>query len=61
MDQERRNWGPRPEPVKGNWTCSQCKGEITELPFNPDPARMDKLQCKECWRKNRPPRRDNRF
>ena len=31
-DDSRRNFGPR-EMVKGNWNCSECGVEITELPF----------------------------
>ena len=45
---------------QGNWTCAKCGGAITELPFDPDPSRLDQLQCRECHMKNRPPRR-NRF
>ena len=30
--------------------CSKCGKEITELPFEPDPARLDKLLCRDCHR-----------
>lgn len=40
---------------KGNWKCSECGVEITELPFEPAPDRP--LYCRECWRK----RRNKRF
>ncbi|MBI2108710.1 MAG: hypothetical protein HYT93_00815 [Parcubacteria group bacterium] len=43
---------------QGNWTCGKCGADITELPFDPDPSRLDQLQCRDCHRKNRPPRRD---
>ncbi len=43
---------------QGDWKCSKCSTKITELPFEPDPARLDQLKCKECYRKDRPPRRD---
>jgi len=43
---------------QGNWNCSKCNGPITELPFQPDPARLDQLLCRDCHRQNRPPRRD---
>ena len=33
-NQERRDFAPR-EMVKGNWNCSECQVEITELPFEP--------------------------
>lgn len=36
---------------KGNWTCSDCGKEITELPFEPSPDRP--VYCKECWSKRR--------
>ena len=36
---------------KGNWKCSECGAEITELPFEPAPDRP--LYCRECWRKRR--------
>jgi len=37
--------------IKGNWTCSDCGKEITELPFSPSPDRP--VYCKECWAKRR--------
>ena len=46
----RRNFGPR-EMVKGNWKCSECQKEITELPFEPAPDRP--VYCRECWSKKR--------
>lgn len=45
----QRNF-PR-EMHKGNWTCSDCGKEITELPFEPTPGRP--VYCKECWAKKR--------
>lgn len=48
-----RKFGKRP-PVKmhhGHWTCSECGGEITELPFEPSSDRP--VYCKECWAKKR--------
>ena len=44
--------GPRPS-FKGNWTCSKCGAKITELPFDPDPARLDQLLCRDCHRETR--------
>lgn len=35
----------------GNWSCTECKAEITELPFEPDPDRS--LFCRDCLRKKR--------
>jgi len=40
--------------VKGNWNCSECGVEITELPFQPAEGRS--IYCRECWSKKRPPR-----
>ena len=31
---------------KGNWKCSECGKEITELPFEPSGDRP--LYCREC-------------
>jgi CxxC-x17-CxxC domain-containing protein len=42
---------PRREMVKGNWTCSECGKEITELPF--EPAQDRPIYCKDCWSKKR--------
>lgn len=49
-NQERRDFTPR-EMVKGNWKCSECEAEITELPFEPAPDRP--IYCRECWSKKR--------
>jgi len=38
---------------QGNWSCSKCGASITELPFEPDPSRLDQLQCGECHKKSR--------
>ena len=38
---------------QGNWTCSDCGGSITELPFQPDPERLGGLVCRDCHRKKR--------
>lgn len=35
---------------KGNWACSKCGNAITELPFEPDPNRLDRLMCRDCYR-----------
>ncbi|MDD5144992.1 MAG: hypothetical protein PHW72_02620 [Candidatus Pacebacteria bacterium] len=45
-----KNFPPR-EMVKGNWKCSECAKEITELPFAPAPDRP--IYCKDCWGKKR--------
>ncbi|MBI4101580.1 MAG: hypothetical protein HY443_01275 [Candidatus Nealsonbacteria bacterium] len=48
-----RSFTPRPM-VKGNWKCSECGAEITEMPFEPSPDRP--IYCRECWRNKRPQR-----
>jgi len=46
----RGDFTPRPM-VKGNWKCSDCGVEITELPFEPSADRP--IYCRECWRNRR--------
>lgn len=36
-----------------NIKCKDCGTAITELPFNPDPNRLDTIRCKDCMRKFR--------
>lgn len=43
---------------QGNWKCSDCGTEITELPF--EPSGDTPVYCLDCYRKNKPPRRDFR-
>lgn len=38
---------------KGNWKCGKCGGAITELPFEPDPAKSDRLKCRDCFRQEK--------
>ncbi|MCP6720285.1 MAG: hypothetical protein KJI72_03155 [Patescibacteria group bacterium] len=45
---------------QGNWKCSKCSKEITSLPFDPDPNRLDQLKCYDCHRESRSFRRDFR-
>jgi len=40
---------------KGNWNCSDCGAQITELPFEPSPDRP--VYCRECWLKKRDERK----
>jgi len=44
-----KNQGPR-QMFQGNWTCGSCGGSINELPFEPDPARVGSLKCRDCHR-----------
>jgi len=36
---------------QGNWKCSDCGKEITELPFEPSADRP--IYCRDCWAKRR--------
>ncbi len=45
-DGPRRDFPPR-KMVQGNWKCSDCGKEITELPFEPSPDRP--IYCRDCW------------
>lgn len=46
---------------QGDWACSSCGGKITELPFDPDPSRLDQLKCRDCHQKSRASFRRDRF
>ena len=42
-----------------NIKCKDCGKAITQLPFQPDPARLDTLRCQDCmrtFRESRPKR-----
>ena len=51
----RDDRGPR-QMFQGDWKCCECGTAITELPFEPDPARVDTLKCRECHKKSMPKR-----
>jgi len=36
--------------VQGDWQCSDCNKEITELPFKPVDGRP--IYCRDCYRNN---------
>lgn len=36
-----------------NIKCCDCGTPITQLPFPPDPARLDSVRCQDCMRKFR--------
>lgn len=57
--QDRRDGGFERKMFKGEWKCAECGTDINELPFEPDPARLGELKCRDCHRKSRPQR--NRF
>ena len=49
-DRPEKSFPPR-EMVKGNWKCSECEKEITELPF--EPAADRPIFCRDCWAQKR--------
>lgn len=57
FNDNKGDFTPRPK-VQGNWKCSDCGTEITELPF--EPAADRPIYCRDCWKKNRPPRNFSR-
>jgi len=42
------NSGER-QMFEGNWKCGKCGAPITKLPFQPDPARLSQITCRECY------------
>ncbi|MDP3900582.1 MAG: hypothetical protein Q8Q23_05915 [bacterium] len=50
MEDNQGNFGQR-KMFQGQWTCSSCGAEITELPFEPDGERP--LYCRDCHRAQR--------
>ena len=47
---DQQNFAQRPM-IQGNWQCSECGAQITELPFEPSGDRP--LFCRDCHRKRR--------
>ena len=52
MDAKKEQQGER-KMFQGDWKCGKCVSPITELPFQPDPARADQLTCRDCYMKSR--------
>lgn len=52
------NRAPRPmvDVSALNIKCADCGAAVTQLPFQPDPARLNTIRCRDCLRKSRPPR-----
>lgn len=59
-DNQGGGFQPR-QMFQGDWKCSKCNAAITELPFQPDPARLDQLLCRDCHKANRPARPSGGF
>ncbi len=51
---ERNEDGFQRQMYQGNWKCSKCNTDITQLPFEPSPDRIDQLQCRDCFRQSKP-------
>lgn len=48
---DQNDGGFQRKMFKGDWKCAECGAAITELPFEPDPDRMDQLLCRDCHQK----------
>jgi CxxC-x17-CxxC domain-containing protein len=48
FDDSRQGGGFKKQMFQGDWKCSKCGAEIKELPFEPDPERMNQLLCRTC-------------
>jgi CxxC-x17-CxxC domain-containing protein len=48
FNNNRGGAGFQRQVYKGEWQCAKCGAAITELPFQPDEARLDKLLCRNC-------------
>ncbi|MEK7481027.1 MAG: hypothetical protein AAB604_02920 [Patescibacteria group bacterium] len=61
MDEQRNTGGGFQQSERTFYdveeVCAKCGTQITKLPFRPDPAKKDRLQCRDCYRQNRPFRR----
>ena len=58
----RNDGGFQRKMYQGNWQCADCGKPITELPFEPDPARLNQLRCRDCHQQKRGSiRRDGRY
>lgn len=51
-DNNQGGFAPGPK-YQGDWKCSKCQAEIKELPFDPDPNRLDQLLCRNCHRERK--------
>lgn len=60
MADDQNQGGFQRQMYQGNWKCSSCGAEITELPFEPDPNRLDQLLCRDCHRQKRMSQRGER-
>lgn len=50
-DEPRQNPRPMIDVSDRDIKCAECGKQITELPFEPDPAR--KIYCRDCFAKVR--------
>lgn len=42
------------EMIQGDWQCSECGAQITQLPFQPAPGKP--IYCRECYAQKKPQR-----
>jgi len=53
MAYDENRGGFQRREFQGNWKCSKCNADITTLPFEPDPNKLDQLLCRDCFREKR--------
>lgn len=60
MAYQDNNSGFQRKTFQGDWKCAECGAEIKELPFEPDPARLGQLRCRNCYKPKKTFNRDFR-
>ena len=53
MAYDKNQGGFQRQMYSGNWKCSKCNADITELSFEPDADKLDRLMCRDCYREKR--------
>lgn len=53
MAYDENQGGFQRQMYSGNWKCSKCNTDITQLPFEPDQDKLDQLLCRDCYREKR--------
>ena len=54
-------FGEERKTYTGNWKCGKCGAPITSLPFDPDPARLGQLKCRDCHKKDQEAKGGGRY
>ena len=48
MDQDNKDLSGHKHMFQGNWKCSMCGADITELPFEPSTDGSNPPICEKC-------------